>query len=43
MEQTKQEQFIIRRIGGYHLQGQGRIQRDSGGNHGGKDSPDDSQ
>ena len=44
MEQTKQEQFIIRRISAHrrhHLQGQGRIQRDSSGDYGGKDSADD--
>ena len=41
MEQTKQEQFIIRRIGGTTYKG--RIQRNSGGDHGGKDSADDPQ
>ena len=30
MEQNKREQFIIRRIGGTHLQGQSRVQRSGG-------------
>ena len=42
MELTQQEQFIIRRIGGttYKVR---VIQRNSGGDHGGKDSADDPQ
>ena len=43
MEQTQQEQFIIRRIGGTTYKVRVSIQRNSSGDYGGKDSADDPQ
>lgn len=43
MEQTKQEQFIIRRIGDTTYKVRVAFRRNSSGDHGGKDSADDPQ